>query len=103
MPRLAPVTMAILLSIGYISYLDGHKTYLTIISENPISEVKVASRNNKSNNFVLNPKSISDSKNYAFNKRIPFDDYNITINFTSKPSQFFTRTFRKRIETLVIF
>lgn len=99
----AILAAVLLIIVGYFSYKDSHKTYLTIISEKPIFKVKLESKNNKNNIFDFEPKRIGNSNSYILNGRILFDDYKISVVFKENTEQFIIRKFNTRNETLILF
>lgn len=98
----AVILLILLVILGSSSYQDSKKTYLMIISENPIYQIELESINHKMTYYKLEPERIERDK-YILNQRVPFGNYNITVIFTSVPNQFFSRTFRTRTDSLIIF
>jgi len=92
-----------LIILGLFSYKDSQKTNLTIISETTIQKIKIESRTKKRNVFELIPFREDESNYYTINKRLPYDDYNITVYFWSEQSQFITRRLKEQKETLILF
>lgn len=95
-------TGVIAIILGYLSYQNSQKTNLTIYSEHLIYRIKFESRTHTKRTIDLEPKQI-DKNAYFLDRRLPFDDYNIIVTFKSEPSQFFTKTLKKRTEKLVVF